>query len=690
MLNKSLIWIFVFVLSLSVVSALVVTQPTSSSLNNSVTVNWTSEIASDILDTRTDLVLGTTEARAQVNNAYFKAKQNISFYGWAGRASANDGTNTGYFRVYKNGVNIYNTSNITLDESEFYNFTFPIINLTTDDYIQIATVSLPSAMSQCGNYNNNPYVDKYSTTEVPCEDSTELGIYFNAKAITNKYDLELSNGVSLGSVSLDVNAVQNATYQQSFSLYPLNLSIGQYFVRVNASSNGNSNIANNVSANFSVDYNSQMNVSARLGGVLFSNYFLNVSNGSTVRSFTTTNGIVPIDVVRGVEYNFTFYANNMITSSSVFTITNVPYNTLNFTVYLSATLVLTLKEESNLALVTQNITVTLTDITNPKITTSSTTSGNITFSNIAANGDTVEVKTSSANFSSARYYVTILDQQINNLTIYLLRSSVAQNVSFCFYDENGAPISDLHFYQFLLSNSSYLLVQDVYTSIQGRATVQYNPSSYYLYNYSNSDYITRPFILNPPSNTLTLSDGCNYDLTLQFADQGITYVTKNVTGSSSFNNNTNIVTFNYNSSDPTLSPFSYTVSKIINAKAVVICSGSSTDLSHSFNCSVSGYDGTVFVQGIAGGSPFYFDYIFIGLDSLQNRLGTKNAAFIAGIIASVIVFGATIGGVIAVLFGGVIALIVIAWLGLLTIISGGMIAAAIVVAIVIASVLKRR
>jgi hypothetical protein len=268
------------------------------------------------------------------------------------------------------------------------------------------------------------------------------------------------------------------------------------------------------------------------------------------------------------------------------------------------------------------------------------------------------------NYSDGRNYRIILSGVYSTLDVYLLPKSVSQNFSICWYDQNGDQIYDLHTYQWYLSNTSFVLTQDVFSSVSGQTRFVFTPTHYYLYNISSEIYENFPFILNPPTNTNVLSDGCNYAITLRFKSGVQEYALAQVTGSASFDNSSKILSFNYVSSDD-YSSYSYKAVTTINSKESILCSGSSVSSSDSFSCDLTGYSGDVRVYGYADDTLFFGG--IVRLDSpptLFDTLNRKDAAFISGFIILIIVFGGVFFGLLGTMIAGVLGLVVISWIGL--------------------------
>lgn len=506
------------------------------------------------------------------------------------------------------------------------------------------------------------------------------------------------------SVGGNIYAEYLSSMNHSFNPYDYVSTVGLKSLNVSAF-NYTGSLIDSLVYNVSMPFNAILNITAlNYTGVALSSFSINITdlNTNVSRIFSTTSGFIPINILKSNSYNVSINATGFVTNVLTSSFSNT-YNAYQFTLYPSSSLFISIYDESTFNLITQNITVTITDIDNPAILTGSTINGNISFINLRAT-DTWEVRFTSINYSTNRYYRLILAEGTDYLNAYLILSNVSQNFSMCWYDLLGSSISQLHIFQYVLSNGAYVLTQDMYTDIQGKQFFTFNPTRYYLYNYSASPkgsttlYAVSPFILNPPQNSVTQADGCNYDITVKDASTVLVYNPLNVSGSVVYNNVSNSLNFSYVSTG-NYSIYAYTVSKIINGQAIVLCSGNSTLQSKTFGCSVSGYHGQVYVQATINSSIIFFgQYVqLVELPKLFDNLTPRDAAYYSGFIILIITMAGlsvSIGnagaGMIATLIAGVLGLLAVSWLGIMTPITATLIIVDCVVTIIIGLAIGRR
>lgn len=580
---------------------------------------------------------------------------------------------------YENGsiaTQIINTSsnNVTnqfnnLGTGKYY-INATINNLTYSQNTETRTftiynISIPNITNPINNTNITRYLNiswSNSTTTNNSVNLTNFLIYINNTLINTTANLSLTN----------------------YDTYYNNISLGTLIIRIETNdTNGNKQNSTNTFINHPT--NAELNITAI--GV----------NGSTINTFnstingvlyTTTNSIIRADLIKNTNYTITFNNTDYAYTSTIITLQNFTQG-YRFTVYPEASLLVNIYDELTGYLINQTITITVTDITNPNIVTSSTNNGTVLIQNLYTT-DLLEVRFNSTNYTNSRNYQIILPNSYGTLNAYLLPKSSAENFSICWYDTNGVPINNLHVYQWFLTNGSYALTQDVYSDINGRISFVFTDTHYYLYNFSSTIYTANPFILNPPSNSNTLSSGCNYDVTLTFSEQTPTYSTANITGSASFNNNTNILTFTYTSYNTSYSTYYYNVTKIVNGREVVLCSESSSSTTDIFTCDLTGYYDTIQVKGYADNQIFYGGYIQLNpSDKLFDNMDRKDASYIAGFIMLIIIFAGTFLGILGTMISGIIGLIIITWLGLVEPLTITLIIGAIIGTIVINIGLKR-
>lgn len=328
--------------------------------------------------------------------------------------------------------------------------------------------------------------------------------------------------------------------------------------------------------------------------------------------------------------------------------------------------------EDNLSLQTQFTNVTLTDLTNPSISNTTTNSGYANFGNVRS-GDAYILSFSSQNFTSRSYYFIASD---TNFSAYLL-SANANSLYFVVYDNNGAFIPNLILYSYALKSSSYVLVESHLTDIKGKSTFWYNQNTFYRFCPVKAGYSSDCFNLNPPNESF-------YDVTV-WPVYSTSYIVYNISGSTAYHNASHILNFSYISNELGVTNYSYTVSRFYNGGYSIICSNASGQLTGIFSCNLTGYTGSMYVQGVANNSLLFYDTTFVipSSTALKDKLTGLDAALIAFFLLAIMAFAGIIFGILGALASTCVGVLVMYWLGILSPLNDVLVAIVFVVSIII-------
>ena len=464
----------------------------------------------------------------------------------------------------------------------------------------------------------------------------------------------------------------------NLSLYPYNLEVGDNVINVTSYLN-NGSMVNSDSVTFNVTTNALLNISIfDTATSPVSVYNLSLTDSVTGVNLNFSNSSNNIDVVRYRSYAYFVTAPNYLNASSNYIITNNAYQQKNITLNYPNTVNVRIYNLSSSTLI--GATFSVISSSSAKYYSTSTGLINLTYLDSGVNLFTF----SNSSFTPGVYSLNIVYGYDYNLTAYLSPISSSTNVTFTFYDVNGAKIEGVYVQEYVLANASYVLSASAYTDITGKVYFSYLPTYSYTYYYSKTGYKSNSFVLTPPKES-------NYDITVAF-DVGTTSYSKvNVSGSSSFDNASNTLTFTYLSGNSSYSNYSYTVSKLVNSDYVVICDGVSPLLSDYFTCDLNGYYGSVFVQGTTDNNIFYGYWVDIGSSpSLRDIIPKKESAFLTGLLLLIITFAGLVFGVTGTLIFGVVGILIVFWLNIASVLTVGLILADIVICIIIIAGFKRR
>lgn len=524
------------------------------------------------------------------------------------------------------------------------------------------------------SFVNYTYSDGTSNTT---RTDSEGGGGYTLHDVSNPYPYKNVTSINItayhshiSSVSCGAFIIYNLTNNNSIiiDLYQFNKTVGEYMVNVTGF-NSTTNITSGLSGKFNITRNALFNVSvlSYLGSVV--PFTINLSG-----EVKSGNGSVTFDVIKDNLYNINTSASGFSSNHTTQNITHFGTFYKNITLLANNSLNLSIYNIATLGLITQNITVVVTGST---VRTFSTVSGNILITNVESGYN--EVKMYNQNFTESRYSVEIVEGTSTFFSGYLNPVSTAQNVTFTFYDLNGAVINGVWLYQYTLTNTSMILSMARVSDISGKVYFNYVPTSYYYYNISSTEYQGAPFILNPPVEP-------NYDITLTPLSDIPSYDVLNITGSHSFNNVTSRLTLSYTSSESNISSYKF-YTYVGNS---LVCLNTSSALSSAFVCDLAGREGVVSIYGTGDNVIFYGATLELPGTSLSDLIDIKEASFFSGLLALILIIaGATINIFVALVFG-VIALLVVYWIGIFDVLSTLIITVVVVASITIAFVIRRR
>lgn len=387
---------------------------------------------------------------------------------------------TTYSNNTQNTTNIFSGLNVGT-----YYFNATAYNSTNTNHTETRSINIYEMVQngintpQNGSTHSSQYLNITwnATTFNPTGTST----------ITN-YVVELynSDGTTLNTTLEDST---NSTFYY-WDLYALGLDTGTYYIRITSNNSGNTV---SQQQNFTLLTNALLNITVQnaLNTTTLQNGSINITDGISNRMFNTTTGNFNIDVSANTNYSitadFTGYAitNNNITTN------NTLQQYLNISLYTNNSIYIFIYDESTGSLITQNITIVVTGLTEE---TYSTTSGTLYLDNLPDGAYTI--KLSGTNYSLTQYSVTVNDRSTQILNAYL--SLESETVTFTILDfDSAAIIPGATFTQSRLINGSWTVIQSKTSDITGRVQVNYLGSVNYQFITSATGYETQIFYLNP-------------------------------------------------------------------------------------------------------------------------------------------------------------------------------------------------
>lgn len=371
------------------------------------------------------------------------------------------------------------------------------------------------------------------------------------------YDIE---GTQLSNFTLTSFYTTNTTTGNTLKLLlppnittDINVTKNSFYV---FESNYSSSSKDDTNNNFTGLYQSVVTINATNAytGMLLSNFTGWIYNTVTGynQSFNTTGNSTTINTILG---NFTVYIDVFdysISSANTRSLT-VDNNTetLTFGLYSENSIFVTIRNELNNQLITNNVTITLTGNSTEELFYTAT--GTIFLENITDGNYTVKFE--AGNYSLRTYSITVADRSTQNLNAYLSPST--DTVTFSILDfDNSQSLEGANIVMERLINSSWTILESKTSDITGRAQFTYTTGIRYRFTVSKDDYLTRVFDLDPiifTSYVIQLTKVQGIDSNAGLFDVTIFYFPTTF-----INEENNTFTFQFGSTGGSLESYGYT------------------------------------------------------------------------------------------------------------------------------------
>jgi len=152
----------------------------------------------------------------------------------------------------------------------------------------------------------------------------------------------------------------------------------------------------------------------------------------------------------------------------------------------------------------------------------------------------------------------------------------------------------------------------------------------------------------------------------------ISLITTNVTTTYEFNNNTNMVYFNWSDSTGLTSSGRLLVTKETMTGTATICDVTQTGNAGSMSCNLTGYTGTFLVKFLSSASPEeskFSEWLTIQAQQLFDMVGKTEASFWSLALVVTIALVGSLFGAVGGIMGVIIAFIFISFLGIINLIN---------------------
>jgi len=360
------------------------------------------------------------------------------------------------------------------------------VSFNTNVY-QVEESCTSSPSGNCYTYIVWDYNDNTSVTASTYHDTSNVWIEVNPNQSKIVRSVEYWSCDSYSGNRVDYG--YNASYYDSSpyfiynltNLYNYNLSISQYYLKVNAYNYSLNQISSTNSSLFNVIYNALLNVSAKdylLNPISTFNYNLTDLTDNSSRYFSTSSYASFSDIIRSRVYQLFF---NVTSYTSIYINTTVvsSYGALSQILYPSNSFFFTIRDSLG-NIITSPITSVLVQGASGSYSASG--SGTINLINLLPGSYTVFAN--NANYSQGQLYLTV-NSGTQLVNIYLLNGSA---ILFNTHDLAGNVLSGVVCRGRSYINGSLVEVMSAISDVSGKLQFTGAPSVYYDFNCSLNGY----------------------------------------------------------------------------------------------------------------------------------------------------------------------------------------------------------
>ena len=506
------------------------------------------------------------------------------------------------YPTFTTEVYIYNSSgNLLYTYSGSPNVTV-ILNFTSGLYYVNATSYNSTHYTNSNNINYTWYSANTTIIKpITNENVTRfLNVSYLSSFTTNLvnvsyYNVSIANITGHPIVYLMENGGVNTTITDYFT-YPQNLSTGIYYIKVSMLDtagywthqqtpiNITRNLLINISARTALNNNTIANFS-------FNDYISNILFNLTQN---TTTGNLLLDSIRG---NHTFiidanqyFANTNITTINITNITTPTY-TYFFYLYESNTLNISFYNEANPFTLLTGINISMdmfSDIYSNNFTTST---GNLYLTLLIPT--TYTLRYSAPGYSQRFYEVTVDNRSYQNVNLYLINTTISQNITITVIDEIGNPVEGavVKALKYNLVTNTYIQQEIGVTNAEGKVVMHLTMNDEYYKFIVEIDgvvaKITDPAYITSTTYTIQIATGS--EIGTEFSEF------YSISHDLSFNTATNNFRFDFSDSNNIASQFCLYVYQYNNFSTTTYNSSCTTDASGTILLGVSPINGTTYL-----------------------------------------------------------------------------------------------
>lgn len=341
----------------------------------------------------------------------------------------------------KNEVNGSSWPSSVLISNQTGTLTFSYFNITSTGFCVSSTGNGTKTNCTASGSGASTYFNVTNTTVVTSDVTITTATY---QALLNVTAYRLFVNTSINGFNGTNNLLSNTTSSGSLRLKAL---VGSNNVKIDVAGNYTLNVSCSVvgalstlgcSAQGVYDNIFKINATDALTGTQTLVFNVTVSNqtlGGTLASQATTNGSSFIPLIQGYFYNF-FIDPASFASANVTVPANASTNFYQFTLLPSNSIFLFFFDQSTLAAIFQNVTVTFSNSSLSFVNSSNTSI--MVASELTPGVWTIMAE--SSGYESSQYFVTVTDGGIQDLDVYLLNSSVSQDTTITIKDGDTADV----------------------------------------------------------------------------------------------------------------------------------------------------------------------------------------------------------------------------------------------------------
>lgn len=515
-------------------------------------------------------------------------------------------------------------------------------------------------------------------TNIVCSGSNSTGpVYFNqSQTITNfNTTLNLTNNTFQALINLNAYRLFLNTTISSFNVtnnMALNTSgSAPYLVSAN---NGTNNLKIDVGGNYSLNVTCTITSPLSTGfcnatgvyddlfkfngtyinGTAITTFNMSLENSSinAYASSTTTNGSIFLSVLQGYFYKFRFVPSpNTLAITNLTLPANSSLNNYTFSLAHANSFYLFFYDGGNLSLITQNISIQVTNGTAGNIVTYSTVNGSFFVDNVDLG--TVTIFASSSNYGQRSTSFVNNGEALDNITLYL---TVSNPVIFNVIDSvSSAPIIGATIQQYTTINNVVTLVDTRTTDITGNAELNYVAGNSYTFTVTATGYVNRSFTLYPvisSTYTIKMVSTTSMNFSEDYQNVIITYNPQSL-----YANSSNTLTILFSSVTNNFQTYSYNITYPGGSKAGSGSTPAGQTFITQFNISGGNEFSTanltlIYNTGL-GNKTFYFPLTIIYGPGNTTFIANQGRTFGMGLIER-----ALVGTVILVVVVGMVSLTV--------------------------------